>query len=256
MKKVYPIKDKKKLEEIINGLADYQTEREKRIYLLFMVGICTGLRIGDIIRLRVGQVNHGDKIRLEEEKTGKRQEIKINRQLRAVLDAELEGLDDGSFLFPSRQRDRRGRVKHITVSTAENDLRDIAYWFNIRAPFSCHSLRKTYGYWHYQKYHNLEMLRQQFKHSDLRITSKYIGLDDDEMARATEHLFDGVFEIPRKAAAKKRSNQVNAKIYVKHHERAAQRQAYRERMQQGKARASGAKSGCAQGERGPPRQGK
>lgn len=254
MKRVYPVKDKRKLEKIIYGLADYKTEREKRMYLLFMVGICTGLRIGDMIRLRVGQVNHGDRIRLEEEKTGKRQEIKINRQLRAVLDAELEGLKDDAFLFPSRQRDRRGRVKHITVGTAENDLRDIAYWFNIRAPFSCHSLRKTYGYWHYQKYHNLEMLRQQFKHSDLRITSKYIGLDDDEIAQATEHLYDGIFEIPRKTAAKKRSNQVNERLYIKHHERAAQKKAYKARMQHGKARARCERNDNAPGQRGPPRR--
>ena len=63
-----------------------------------MVGICTGLRIGDMIGLTVGQVNRGDRLRLVEEKTGKEQSIKINKQLRAVLDAELEGLDDDDFL--------------------------------------------------------------------------------------------------------------------------------------------------------------
>ena len=80
MNKVFPIKDGKKLNEIISGLADYQTDHERRIYLLFMVGICTGLRIGDIIGSTVGQVNHGDKIRLEEQKTGKAQTIKINQK--------------------------------------------------------------------------------------------------------------------------------------------------------------------------------
>ncbi len=234
---VFPIKDAKKLNEIIKGLADYETERERRIYLLFMVGICTGLRIGDMIGLTVGQVNRGDKLRLIEEKTGKEQSIKINKQLRAVLDAELEGLNDDAYLFPSRQKDRRGRVKHISVSTAEKDLQDVKYWFNLRYPFSCHSLRKTYGYWHYQMNHNLPLLAKQFNHSDTRVTLAYIGLDEDEAAKATENMYDGVFVIERKTKAKKRSNQTNDKVITKHHDRAAQKKAFAERMNRGKQEA-------------------
>ena len=62
MKTVFPIRDKDKLQEIITGLADYKTEHERRIYLMFMIGICTGLRIGDIIGLKVGQVNKGNEL--------------------------------------------------------------------------------------------------------------------------------------------------------------------------------------------------
>ena len=237
MRRVSPIKDEKKLNEIINGLADYQTDHERRIYLLFMVGICTGLRIGDMIGLTVGQVNHGDKIRLEEQKTGKAQTIKINAQLRAVLDAELDGLEDGAYLFPSRQRDRRGRVKHITVATAENDLRKVAYWFRLDFPFSCHSLRKTYGYWHYQKNHNLALLARQFNHADIKTTNAYIGLDDDEQAKATEDMFNGVIPVNRKVPAKKRSNQLNAKAYTAYHDRTPQKKAYAARLAAGKKRA-------------------
>ena len=237
MNKVFPIKDGKKLNEIISGLADYQTDHERRIYLLFMVGICTGLRIGDIIGLTVGQVNHGDKIRLEEQKTGKAQTIKINAQLRAVLDTELDGLEDGAYLFPSRQRDRRGRVKHITVSTAENDLQKVAYWFRLNFPFSCHSLRKTYGYWHYQKNHNLALLARQFNHADIKTTNAYIGLDDDEMAKATESMYNGVLTVSRKVPAKKRSNQQNAKVYTAYHDRTPQKKAYAARLAAGKKRA-------------------
>lgn len=241
MNKVYPIKDRKKLQQIISGLSDYKTERERRIYLLFMVGICTGLRIGDIVGLRVGQINNGDRIRLVEEKTGKQQKIKINKQLRAVLDAELEGLEDDAFVFQSRQKDRRGRVKHITVSTAEKDLQSVKYWFSIPFPFSCHSLRKTYGYWHYQSEHNIALLAKQFNHSDMRVTLEYIGLDDDEAAKATERMFDDVFTVNRKTPAKKRSNQVNEKVVTKHHDRTPQKKAYAARMNAGKERAEAAR---------------
>ena len=238
MREVKPIRDAKKLHEIVSGLADYQTPHERRMYLLFMLGICTGLRIGDLIGLRVCQVNHGDKLRLREEMTGKAQEIKIGQRLREVLDAELQGMKDDDYLFPSRQHDRRGRVKHITVGTAENDMKKIAFWFNIREPFSCHSMRKTFGYWHYQENKNLAMLAKQFNHADLKTTSRYIGLDEAEADKAVERLYFDILPVNRKAPARKRSNQANAPIITKYHDRTPQKKAFADRMQAGKQRAN------------------
>ena len=235
MNEVKPIKDAKKLAEIIEGLADYQTAHERRIYLLFMIGICTGLRIGDLIKLQAKHLNHGQKIVLEEEGTGRIQEIKINQTLRKVIDNELIGMGDNDFLFPSRQADRRGRVKPITVATAENDMKKIQHWFYLRFPFSCNSLRKTYGYWHYQKNRDLNMLAQQFHHYDISVTSKYIGLDEEDAENAVEKLFDWV-PIDRKTPERKRSNQVNEPITTKHHDRTAQKKAYAERMKAGRLR--------------------
>lgn len=226
MNEVYPIKDEKKLREIIFGLKDYRNMYEKRIYLLFMTGICTGLRIGDLIRLKVGQVNHGDTIKVIEEMTGKCYTVKINKQLRAVFDKELFGMNDEDFLFPSRQKDRRGREKHITVSTAEKDMEKIAYWFNIKFPFSCHSLRKTYGYWHYQTNRNLPMLARQFNHSDLRVTEKYIGLDEETILDATERMFNNIIPTMREVKERDRKNQENEPVLTKHHDRTKQKAAY------------------------------
>ena len=42
----------------------------RRIYLMFMVGIYTGLRVSDLVRLRAGHVR-GEEIILIEEKTDK-----------------------------------------------------------------------------------------------------------------------------------------------------------------------------------------
>lgn len=239
MKMVFPIRDKDKLQEIITGLADYKTDHERRIYLLFMIGICTGLRIGDIIGLKVGQVNKGNELRLIEEKTGKQQKIKISKQLRAVFDNELSGREDEEYILVSRQRDRRGRVKHITTATAENDLKKVKYWFRIRDPFSCHSLRKTYGYWHYKEHRNLPMLQKQFNHSNIAVTARYIGIDETAMLEATETMYDKIFMIERRERAKKRSNQVNQRITIKYHDRSKQKEAFAQRMKEGRDKARG-----------------
>lgn len=42
-----------------------------------------------------------------------------------------------------------------------------------------HSLRKTFGYWYYQKYKDVAILQELFNHSSPSITLKYIGINQD-----------------------------------------------------------------------------
>jgi integrase len=44
-----------------------------------------------------------------------------------------------------------------------------------------HTMRKTFGYWHYQKCKDLALLCKILGHSDVSITARYIGLDQDTM---------------------------------------------------------------------------
>jgi integrase len=40
-------------------------------------------------------------------------------------------------------------------------------------------MRKTYGYWHYKKYHDVAMLQQTLNHSSPAVTLTYIGITED-----------------------------------------------------------------------------
>lgn len=234
MNTVEPLRDAELLGRIQRELEAEENEHWRRIYLLFMTGIYTGLRISDIVRLRVENVNNGDKIRLREKKTekwGKQANIKINPILRAVFDDRLEGKNPKDFLFPSRQRDNQGRVKPITTVTAENDLKLIKQRYNIRFPFSCHSLRKTFGYWHYKKYGDLEALRQHFNHSTETVTRRYIGIDEEERNRMIEGLRIGNYTPNRAKPAKKRSNKLNKPVETKYHDRTKQGAIYKGKAQ-------------------------
>ena len=55
MNNVRPIKDPDKLREIREGLAQLTDWHGERMFLLFEIGINTGLRISDMIRLRKKQ---------------------------------------------------------------------------------------------------------------------------------------------------------------------------------------------------------
>lgn len=63
---VQPIRDPK----VLQDNKDYLKQSNRRNYVMFLLGIYTGLRISDILWLRVGNVK-GSHITLREKKTNK-----------------------------------------------------------------------------------------------------------------------------------------------------------------------------------------
>ena len=82
MNYVEPIRDNNKLEDILK----YLKKTNKRNYMLFCLGLYTGLRISDILKLQVKHVKDKDSIRIKEKKTNKSKVIKINKFLKKELD--------------------------------------------------------------------------------------------------------------------------------------------------------------------------
>ena len=60
----------------------------------------------------------------------------------------------------------------------------IAKMFNLGNRIGCHTMRKTFGYWHYKKNKDLEILRQWFNHTSQTVTRRYIGIDEDERKKS------------------------------------------------------------------------
>lgn len=64
MNYVEPIRDNNKLEDILK----YLKKNNFRNYILFCLGLYTGLRISDILKLQVKHVKDKDNIRIREKK--------------------------------------------------------------------------------------------------------------------------------------------------------------------------------------------
>ena len=84
MQKTQPIKDKKDIQR----LKQYYLDRHQvRNYTLFTLGVNTSLRIGDLLALTWGDVyqfesgRFRDHIVLTEQKTGKHNQIALNRNV-------------------------------------------------------------------------------------------------------------------------------------------------------------------------------
>ena len=192
MNKVEPIKDADKLRWIQEDLGSRTDRHNERMFLLFELGIHTGLRICDLVRLRVENVD-GDGIRTIEKKTGKETYIPLNATIRAIIQDRTRGMDGRALLFPSRCGDGDSNQKPITTRTAYNDMQIIARRYGLRGNIGCHTLRKTFGYWFYRNYGDMAMLMKLFNHSKAEVTQVYIGIDDDEQRsafRRTSHMYD------------------------------------------------------------------
>ena len=105
MNSVQPIRDM----ELVNDIADYLKGRSERDYMMFLFGIYSGLRISDILKLRVRDVKGKDRITLREKKTGKERSFPINAALKSKIKKYVADKEDYVYLFRSRQ-DRKSVV--------------------------------------------------------------------------------------------------------------------------------------------------
>ncbi|PFR46746.1 tyrosine-type recombinase/integrase, partial [Bacillus cereus] len=99
---VQPIRDSEQIQQI----KEYLKEKNERNYILFVIGINTGLRISDILKLKVGDLN-GSHISMREMKTGKQKRIHITAALRRELKWYIEDMEDYEYIIKSRQGKNR-----------------------------------------------------------------------------------------------------------------------------------------------------
>lgn len=173
---VQPIRSRAKINAIIGWLR----ERSERNAMLFIVGIHTGLRISDILKLRAGDVR-GTHVVLNETKTRKRKWTRVTPDLRRELRAYTADMADDEYLFPSRQGGP------ISRSMAYKILREAAEAHGL-VDIGTHTLRKTFGYHVYLATKDVVVLQQLFNHSSPAITLRYIGYTQDVMDKALSRL--------------------------------------------------------------------
>ncbi|ULO08922.1 site-specific integrase [Paenibacillus sp. 19GGS1-52] len=175
---VQPIRD----QETIDEIKDYLKQQSERNYMMFVLGINTGLRIQDILKLRVRDVM-GPQIVMHEMKTGKRKFISITSTLRTALKKYTANMNKDDYLFPSRQG---GKNRPIKRDMAYKIMKEAAKEFGL-VDVGTHTMRKTFGYHMYQKTKDITLVQHLLNHSDKSITMRYIGMDQDMMDRAMHY---------------------------------------------------------------------
>ncbi|MYL57560.1 tyrosine-type recombinase/integrase [Virgibacillus halodenitrificans] len=171
-KDVQPIRTLEEIQRMKDSLLRYCSYRD---YFLFTLGINVGLRINDLLPIRVGEIRGKTHIRIKEQKTGKLRTIYVNEYLREEIEKYTRSMSSNELLFPSRKG-----IGCITPTQAYRTLQKAAEMAGIEH-IGTRTLRKTFGYHHYKKHKDLAILQEIFSHSSPSITKRYICITQDEI---------------------------------------------------------------------------
>lgn len=181
---VQPIRDIKQIDSIKKIL----WAQSLRDWLLFTLGINSGLRVSDLLKLKVRDVQNAkgrinEYITVKEQKTGKIKRFPINKTSQKAIREYLGSreYDSDTYLFESRKRDSDGNSKPISRIQAYTIINIAAHRVGIEDPIGTHTMRKTFGFHAYHNGCSVELLQQIFNHAAPSVTLRYIGITQQDI---------------------------------------------------------------------------
>ncbi|RAN73990.1 site-specific integrase [Bacillus sp. SRB_331] len=168
--KLDKILSKEQIEDMKWALKRHCSERD---YILFLIGINIGLRVGDLLKLKTSDVIRKKIVKVSEGKTKKVREVNllnIYEEVQAYAKS-----NDSEWLFPSRKGD-----KPITTTQAYLQLQKAADFAEVES-IGTHMMRKTFGYWFYKQTKDVAKLQTILNHSHPQVTLTYIGITSEEI---------------------------------------------------------------------------
>ncbi|MDR3602814.1 MAG: site-specific integrase [Desulfosporosinus sp.] len=177
MEFVEPIRDRKKIEAMKKVLRGCNL----RDYVLFILGINSGLRVSDLLKLKTSDVldekgKVRDRITVREKKTGKTKTFPFSDTVIKALKEYLVDTLPEMALFPSRKGG-----EPITRQQAYRIINDAAKTVGIMEKIGTHTLRKTFGYHAYIAGVDVTRIQSLLNHSSPKETLRYIGITQDEL---------------------------------------------------------------------------
>ncbi|GAA0840498.1 tyrosine-type recombinase/integrase [Bifidobacterium pullorum subsp. gallinarum] len=173
---VQPLRSREEIEDMKQSLRRWCGERDLH---MFIVGINTGLRVSDIVSLKVSDVKDKTHVLVVEQKSGKVRNVNI-KSIQPEITAYISGMAPDDWLFPSRKGNG-----HITPTQAYRALVKAGDMID-RTDIGTHTMRKTFGYHHYKRNKDVAALQEIFNHSAPSITKRYIGIRQDEIDESLE----------------------------------------------------------------------
>lgn len=175
--------------------------RNEKAYMLFMIGLTTGYRGGDLIKLTVGDIREAiktGKLAVLEEKTEDTRKIPFKRvvflsdKFRKFLSDYVKGKDDAEYICWSQKAKGEGNLKeHIRRDSLGKIFKKSCVRLGIaNISVGVHTPRKTYGYNQYIAHEkDINFVQELFGHSTHKMTKEYIGIDE-EMAKESANTMD------------------------------------------------------------------
>jgi integrase len=181
-----------KLKDIWAIRVRLQMQERVRELALLDLGIDSKLRACDLVRLRVRDVCHGDRVAARaivlQQKTQRPVQFEITAATREALQIWIKRacLKSENFLFPSQV----GKSPHLGT---RQYARIVDHWIEEigldPAAYGTHSIRRTKASLIYRRTKNLRAVQLLLGHTKLESTVRYLGIEVDdalEIAEQTE----------------------------------------------------------------------
>lgn len=195
------IKDVKDLQRIANRLKEYNYPA----YILWSIGLNTGYRGIDLVKLTVGDIRKaivtGELIVLEE-KTKNTRKVQFERvvilsnKLINILRDYIKEKSDAEYLYWSPKGKGVAPFKeHINQDSLGKIFKKVISELGIaNKSIGVHTARKTYGYFQYLEHDKeIRFVQKLFGHAKASTTMDYIGLDNDILLESSEKADKYVF---------------------------------------------------------------
>ncbi|MGL4742664.1 MAG: tyrosine-type recombinase/integrase [Sarcina sp.] len=200
MAKAIAIKDKKDLERVQN----YLKENNEKAYVLFLIGLATGYRGNDLIKLTIKDLNDAIRLgyfsiietkieninaaRVKSGKGKKKNEesftrtVYISEKLKSKLKEYTKNKSEAEYVYWSQKQKGKGRLKdHIRRDSLGKVFKKAIITCGIDISAGTHTPRKTYGYIMYHAHEkDINFVQELFGHSTAKWTRLYIGIDEEE----------------------------------------------------------------------------
>ena len=155
-----------------------------RDLLLFNLGVGSGIRCGDLLKLKISDVINckiNDKIVITESKTKKVNYIIITKTIYKAIENylnSLENINPDHYLFKSR----KGRNYPISIFYVGLLVKKWASEINLKGNFGAHSLRKCWATVMFKEHHvPIQLISRRLSHSSESITRRYVGIMESDI---------------------------------------------------------------------------
>jgi integrase len=178
---------------VTNLLQKLQKDKNYRLLLLVGIPVYTGLRIGDVLKLKWNDFLGKTDLTVVEQKTRKVREIRLNDKLREIVSYAYHSqmiIDPDEPIFFNRYK-----TKVISIQYVNRALKKMALHYQLTdnpTEWKSHLLRKSFGRHVFQNSNKSDLgliiLSELFGHSSISTTRLYLGLKREEFQNIYENL--------------------------------------------------------------------
>ena len=180
----------------LTKIRKYFSKKEKYVILgLINIGVNVALRYSDLSELKFEDITYENTIKLFEEKTNKKKEVKLNKfcveEIKKLKEyyhnLKIKNWNKG-YIFKSLSRNilSKNIDRNLTIQSFNRYLKEAQRELKISYNIGSHSLRKTWGKFYYEKYKDIATVMKILNHSSIESTLRYIGIDRKRLHKIYE----------------------------------------------------------------------